>query len=536
MSKKVAIFDSSLRDGAQAEGISFSVEDKLKILELLDGHGIDYIEAGNPGSNPKDLEFFARARAIKLKHAKLAAFGSTRRRDIKVEQDSNVQSLLLADTPVIVIFGKSWDFHVTDIIRTSLEENLAMISETLAFFKAQGKEVVDDAEHFFDGYKHNPAYAVKTLQAAVDGGADVLVLCDTNGGTFPTEIGVIVKKISSLFENVTIGIHAHNDCGMAVANSVAAVECGARHVQGTYIGFGERCGNANLLTIIANLGVKRDYECLPEDQYRNIVHVARHVGVISNVTLSDREPFIGNSAFAHKGGMHIDGVNKASHSFEHINPELVGGQRRFLMSEVSGRRMILDKIWEVDTTITKDDEVTDRIMKRLKEMEHEGYQFEGAESTFELLVRKQLGKYRPFFELEHFKIIGEQPTNGEYGSSAIIKVKVGGVSEITAAEGDGPVHALDSALRRALDRFYPELSNVHLTDYKVRVINGRDATASKVRVLIQLTDGDLVWTTVGVSSDIIEASWIALVDSIEYKLLKLEEARARAEADTALAG
>ena len=535
MSKKVAIFDSSLRDGAQAEGISFSVEDKLKILELLDGHGVDYIEAGNPGSNPKDLEFFARARAIKLKHAKLAAFGSTRRRDIKVEQDSNVQSLLLADTPVIVIFGKSWDFHVTDIIRTTLEENLAMITETLAFFKAQGKEVVYDAEHFFDGYKHNPAYAVKTLQAAVDGGADALVLCDTNGGTFPTEIGIIVKKISSLFANVTIGIHAHNDAGMAVANSVAAVEGGARHVQGTYIGFGERCGNANLSTIIANLGVKRDYECLPADQYQNIVHVARHVAVISNITLSDREPYVGNSAFAHKGGMHIDGVNKAAHSFEHINPELVGGQRRFLMSEVSGRRMILDKIWEVDPSVTKDDAVTDSIMKRLKEMEHEGYQFEGAESTFELLVRKQLGKYRPFFELEHFKIIGEQPSSGEYGSSAIIKVKVGGVSEITAAEGDGPVHALDSALRRALDRFYPELSNVHLTDYKVRVINGRDATASKVRVLIQSTDGDLVWTTVGVSTDIIDASWIALVDSIEYKLLKLEEAKAKSKADAVLA-
>ena len=524
MSKKVAIFDSSLRDGAQAEGISFSVEDKLKLLQVLDDHGIDYIEAGNPGSNPKDLEFFARASSVRLKHAKLAAFGSTRRRDIKVDQDSNVQSLLLADTPVIVIFGKSWDFHVTEIIRTTLDENLAMIRETLAFFKAQGKEVIYDAEHFFDGYKNNPEYAVKTLQAAAEGGADALVLCDTNGGTFPSELGVIVGKMAGLF-TVPLGIHAHNDCGMAVANSVAAVENGARHVQGTYIGFGERCGNANLSTIIANLGVKRDYECLPADQYRNIVHVARHVAAISNIALNEREPFIGNSAFAHKGGMHIDGVNKASQSFEHINPELVGGQRRFLMSEVSGRRMILDKIWEVDPTITKDDEVTDRIMKRLKEMEHEGYQFEGAESTFELIVRKQLGKYRPFFELEHFKIIGEQPTNGEYGSSAIIKVKVEGVDEITAAEGDGPVHALDSALRKALDTFYPELANVHLTDYKVRVINGREATAAKVRVLLQSTDGDAVWTTVGVSTDIIEASWIALVDSIEYKLLKLEEAR-----------
>jgi len=527
MGNKVALFDSSLRDGAQAEGISFSVEDKLKILEILDEHGVDYVEAGNPGSNPKDLEFFARASHIVLKHARLAAFGSTRRRDIKVENDDNVQSLLLADTPVIVIFGKSWDFHVTEIIRTSLEENLAMIRDTVAFFKARGKELVYDAEHFFDGYKNNPDYAVKSLQAAADGGADALVLCDTNGGTFPSEVAEIVRKMVANF-SVPIGIHAHNDCGMAVANSVMAVENGARHVQGTYIGFGERCGNANLSTIIANLGVKRGFECLPVDQYKNITRVARHIAAISNVALNERDPYVGNCAFAHKGGMHIDGVNKAAHSFEHINPDLVGGQRRFLMSEVSGRRMILEKIWEVDPGITKDDAVTDSIIRRLKEMEHEGYQFEGAESTFELVIRKQLGKYRPFFELEHFKIIGEQPTSGEYSSSAIIKVKVDGTDEITAAEGDGPVHALDRALRKVLDKFYPELSNVHLTDYKVRVINGRDATAAKVRVLIQSTDGDSVWTTVGVSTDIIEASWIALVDSIEYKLLKLEEAKVTA--------
>ncbi|MFZ4537202.1 citramalate synthase [Propionivibrio sp.] len=527
MSNKVAIFDSSLRDGAQAEGISFSVEDKLRILKLLDDHGVDYIEAGNPGSNPKDLEFFARAGSIVLKHAKLAAFGSTRRRDTQVENDDNVQSLMLADTPVIVIFGKSWDFHVTEIIRTTLEENLNMIRDTVAFFKAKGKELVYDAEHFFDGYKNNPEYAVKSLQAAVDGGADALVLCDTNGGTFPSEVATIVKEMVALFR-VPIGIHAHNDGGMAVANSVMAVENGARHVQGTYIGLGERCGNANLSTIIANLGVKRNFQCLPADQYKNITRVARHIAAISNVALNERDPFVGNCAFAHKGGMHIDGVNKASHSFEHINPELVGGQRRFLMSEVSGRRMILEKIWEVDASITKDDAVTDSIIKRLKELEHQGYQFEGAESTFELVIRKQLGKYRPFFELEHFRIIGEHPTNGEYGSSAIVKLKVDGTEEITAAEGDGPVHALDRALRKALDKFYPELSNVHLTDYKVRVINGKDATAAKVRVLLQSTDGDSVWTTVGVSTDIIEASWIALVDSIEYKLLKLEEAKVAA--------
>ncbi|MDR2789104.1 MAG: citramalate synthase [Candidatus Accumulibacter sp.] len=530
MSKKLSILDSSLRDGAQAEGISFSVEDKLALLELLDSHGLDYIEAGNPGSNPKDIEFFARAKAVRLKHARLAAFGSTRRRDTEVERDKNAQSLLLADTPVVVIFGKSWDFHVTDIIRASLDENLAMIRETLAFFKSRGKEVIFDAEHFFDGYKNNPDYALRTLRAAVEGGADTLVLCDTNGGSFPSEVGEIAARMAGAFET-PLGIHAHDDCGMAVANSVAAVENGVRHVQGTYLGFGERCGNANLSTIIANLGVKRDYECLPPDQYRNIASVARHVAAISNVALSEREPFIGHSAFAHKGGMHIDGVNKASHSFEHIDPDRVGGQRRFLMSEVSGRRMILEKIWEIDPSVTKDDPVTDRIMKRLKEMEHEGYQFEGAEGSFELIVRKQLGKYRSFFDLMHFRIIGEQPAKGEYGSSAIIKIEVDGEDEITAAEGDGPVHALDRALRKALETFYPELANVHLTDYKVRVINGKDATAAKVRVLLQSTDGETIWTTIGVSTDIIEASWLALVDSIEYKLLKLEEARQRQTAD-----
>ncbi len=522
MGEKVAIFDSSLRDGAQAEGISFSVEDKLEILALLDEHGIDYIEAGNPGSNPKDLEFFARVKGIKLKHARLAAFGSTRRRDLRVQDDANVLSLLQADTPVVVIFGKSWDFHVTDIIRTTLQENLSMIRDTLAFFKAKGKEVIYDAEHFFDGYKNNPDYALQTLQAAVDGGADCLVLCDTNGGTFPSEVTEIVRTVVARFSR-PVGIHAHNDCGMAVANSVSAVESGARHVQGTYIGFGERCGNANLSTIIANLGLKRDYACLPDDEYRHMTRVARHVAAISNVALNERDPFVGNCAFAHKGGMHIDGVGKASHSFEHIDPERVGAQRRFLMSEVSGRRMILEKIWEVDPAVTKDDAVTDRIVKRLKEMEHEGYQFEGAESTFELVIRKQLGKYRPFFELQHFKIIGEQPTSGDYSSSAIIKVRVDGRDEITAAEGDGPVHALDRALRKVLDGFYPELSNVHLTDFKVRVINGGEATGAKVRVLLQSTDGHSVWTTVGVSTDIIEASWIALVDSIEYKLLCLKE-------------
>ncbi|NLE25453.1 MAG: citramalate synthase [Clostridiaceae bacterium] len=519
MKKVIDIFDSTLRDGAQAESISFSVEDKLKIVKALDDLGISYIEAGNPGSNPKDIEFFEKMRAITLKSAKLTAFGSTRRRDISVEDDKNVQSLFDAHTPAVAIFGKSWDFHVTEIIKTTLEENEKMVFETLAFFKKKGKEVIFDAEHFFDGYKANPEYAFRVLKAAVEGGADCIVLCDTNGGCFPNTVYEIVKKVKETFK-VKVGIHAHNDCGMAVANSIMAVEAGAEHVQGTYLGFGERCGNANLSTIIPNLQIKKDRYCIPEDQLKNLTYTARKIAEIANMSLNRREPYVGNSAFAHKGGMHIDGVCKASSSFEHINPELVGNKRRFLMSEVSGRNTILEKIREVNPAINKESSETEAIISRLKELEHQGYQFEGAESTFELVIRKQLGKYKPFFELEKFKLMTEQPTQNGSSASALIKVKVDGKSEITAAEGDGPVHALDRALRKALEVFYPELSCVYLTDFKVRVIDSQSATAAKVRVLIESSDGDTSWTTVGVSTDIIEASWIALVDSIEYKLLK----------------
>lgn len=519
MPQKVDIFDSTLRDGAQAEGISFSVEDKLKIVKALDDLGVDYIEAGNPGSNPKDIEFFDKMRTISLKTAKLTAFGSTRRRDIEVEEDKNVQLLLSANTPVVAIFGKCWEFHVTEIIKTSLDENLKMISETVAFFKKKNKEVVFDAEHFFDGYKSNPNYAVKTLSAAVEGGADCLVLCDTNGGSYPSEVFEIVKTVKKAFK-VKIGIHTHNDCGMAVANAIMAVEAGANHVQGTYSGFGERCGNANLSTIIPNLQLKKSLMCIPEEQLKNLTFTARKIAEITNITLNERDPYVGNSAFAHKGGMHIDGVCKASSSFEHINPELVGNKRRFLMSEVAGRNTILDKIREINPAITKESKETEAIIQRLKELEHQGYQFEGAESTFELVIRKQLGKYKPFFELEQFKLINEQPSKSGLSAAALIKVKVEGKSEITAAEGDGPIHALDKALRKALEVFYPVLSQVHLTDFKVRVIDSKSATAAKVRVLIESTDNESVWTTVGVSTDIIEASWIALVDSIEYKLLR----------------
>jgi 2-isopropylmalate synthase len=527
MPQKVDILDSTLRDGAQAEGISFSVYDKLKIVKALDKLGISYIEAGNPGSNPKDIEFFEKMRTIRLENAKLTAFGSTRRCNIRVEEDKNIQSLLSANTPVVSIFGKSWDFHVTKIVKTTLEENLKMISETVSFFKGKGKEVIFDAEHFFDGYKKNPDYALKCLEAAVSGGADCLVLCDTNGGSFPMEVYETVKLVCKKF-STPIGIHTHNDCGMAVANSIMAVEAGARHVQGTYLGFGERCGNANLSTIIPNLQLKKNFECINPEQLSNLTYTTRKIAEISNISLNEREPYVGHCAFAHKGGMHIDAVFKDPVSFEHIDPALVGNRRRFLMSEVSGRNTVLAKINEIKPGITKDSEEAKAIINKLKEMEHHGYQFEGAESSFELIIRKQLGKYKHFFELEKFKLIAEQPAKHGPSASALIKVKVDGKSEITASEGEGPVHALDKALRKALEVFYPELEHVHLTDYKVRVIDSNKATAAKVRVLIESTDSESVWTTVGVSTDIIEASLIALVDSIEYKLLKELEKKIKA--------
>ncbi len=519
--KKIEILDSTLRDGAQGEGISFSVHDKLKVLAALDEIGIDLVEAGNPGSNPKDLEFFRQVKHLNLKSARLAAFGSTRRRGIAVEEDGNVQSLLKADTPVVVIFGKSWDFHVTDIIKATKKENLAMIRETVAFFVGKGKEVVFDAEHFFDGYKSDPEFALKCCEAGFEGGASSVVLCDTNGGCLPMFIEDVTRIVVKHFEGKIIGIHCHNDSGFAEANSLLAIHAGASHLQGTFAGFGERCGNANLATLIANLQLKYECSCITEEQLSLLTPTARMISEIANITVPNGMPYIGKSAFAHKGGMHIDGVSKNTSSFEHIDPELVGNERRFLVSEVAGRSMILARIQQISPELSKDSKETREIIDELKRLEMEGYQFEGAESSFELVIRKHLGKYRPFFELDHFRIIGDQPAyDKENSNAAILKIKVDGAEEITAAQGDGPVNALDKALRKALEVFYPELKSVHLTDYKVRVLDSRQATASRVRVLIESSDGSDFWTTVGVSTDIIEASWIALRDSIEYKLLK----------------
>ncbi|MDP4153297.1 MAG: citramalate synthase [Bacillota bacterium] len=522
--RQVEIFDSTLRDGAQGEGIAFTVEDKLKVVETLDNLGVKYIEAGNPGSNPKDLEFFKRVKNITLQNSAIVAFGSTRRRDINVEDDANVKSLLTADTKYVAIFGKSWDLHVKEIIKTTLEENLKMIEETLSFFVNKGKTVIYDAEHFFDGYKNNPEYAMKTLEAAIKGGAAVLALCDTNGGCFPTEIYDIANKVVKAFPNAKVGIHCHNDSGLAVANSLMAVAAGAGHVQGTYNGFGERCGNANLSTVIADLQLKKGYICIPEENVSSLTDAAHRIASIANMILDNGMPFVGKSAFAHKGGMHIDGVNKVSRSFEHIDPQIVGNERRFLMSEVSGRSTIISKLQNIDPTLEKDSPETQKILKLLKEKEHRGYQYEAAEASFELLVLKALGRYKPFFDLAYFKTTGDKlTTHGSESrntSTAIISLIVGGENEITAAEGDGPVNALDLALRKALEVFYPALSSVQLTDYRVRVMEAKNATASKVRVLIESTDGEKTWSTVGVSTDIIQASWKALVDSIEYKLIK----------------
>ncbi|SNX54884.1 citramalate synthase [Thermoanaerobacterium sp. RBIITD] len=515
--KNIVIYDSTLRDGAQAQGISFTVADKIKIVELLDDFGISYIEAGNPGSNPKDMEFFECIKNKKLKNAKVIAFGSTRRANIPVENDINVNSLLYAGTDAVAIFGKSWDFHVKEILKTTLDENLKMIYETIKFFKENGKEVVFDAEHFFDGYMENPDYALKTLEAAYDAGVDSICLCDTKGGMFPFDTFNITKKVVEKFK-CDIGIHTHNDNGMAVANAIIAVEAGVKQIQGTINGYGERCGNANLCTIIPNLQLKKGIRCIPDENMKNITTLARHVSEIANAAPNERAPYVGRSAFAHKAGMHSDAVCKNTKSYELVDPEVVGNERLLLLSEVAGRSAIIGIINEVDPTISRESKETKIILEKLKEMEFKGYKYEGAEGSLKLLIKKVLGKYKPSFKLIEFKVIVNEPSIDGVNSSALIKVEVDGQEEITASEGDGPVNALDNAVRKALERFYPEIKEMKLTDYKVRVLDSESATAARVRVIIESSDGNEVWSTIGVSTDIIDASWIALVDSIEYKL------------------
>ncbi len=519
--KKIEIFDSTLRDGAQGEGISFSVQDKIHICQALDELGIGYIEAGNPGSNPKDMEFFQEMKKIPLRHARLCAFGSTRRKDIKCAEDSNLQSLLAAGTDTVVIFGKSWNFQVTDIIRTTLDENLAMIRDTCRFLRENGREVFYDAEHFFTAYAECHDYAMSTLQAAVDGGASVLCLCETKGGAMTGECRAAVEDVVRTFgQKAVIGIHTHNDSGLAVANSLVAVEAGATHVQGTLLGFGERTGNANLSTIIADLQLKMGFDCIAPEKMRELTSVCKRVAEIANISLDPQMPYVGAHSFSHKAGMHIDAVLKNPSAYEHIAPEAVGNSRVFLMSEVAGRSTIIEKIQKFAPQIQKSDPVVTDIINRMKELEFQGYQFEGADGSFELLVRRMIGKYQPFFKLHYYQTNGSNPRPEEgVCSCAQIKVEVDGQIEVTAGEGDGPVNALDIALRKALERFYPLVSKIRLTDYKVRVLDGKSATASRVRVIIESTDGEISWTTVGVSCDLIEASWNALSDSFEYKLI-----------------
>lgn len=526
---RIQIYDTTLRDGAQSEGVSLSVEDKLKIAQRLDQAGIDYIEGGWPFSNPKDIEFFERVRSLPLKHAKVAAFGSTRRGNTRAEDDANLLALVNSQTSVVTIFGKSWDMHVTDALRVSLEENIEMISDSVRFLKSKGREVVYDAEHFFDGYKNNPDYAVKSIVAAAEAGADFIVLCDTNGGSIPTEVAEIMGVVRSAV-STPIGIHAHNDSELAVANSIVAVQNSAVHVQGTINGYGERCGNANLCSIIPTLQLKLGYECIPPDSVEELTSLSNYVDEIANVVPNDRQPFVGRSAFAHKAGVHVDAMMKQPLTYEHIKPEAVGNVRRVLVSELAGASSIVHKAERYGVDLTKKSPETREILTRIVELENQGYSFEGAEASFELLLEKAVGSYRKLFDLKSFRVIVEQRASDDMPiTEATMRLAVNGEERLTVAEGDGPVHALDNALRKALEEFYPEeLQRIKLTDFKVRVLNAREATAAGVRAVVESSDGSSLWSTVGVSTNIIEASWHALVDSVEYGLLKLGAEKERA--------
>jgi len=516
---KVKLYDTTLRDGAQSEGISYSVNDKLRIAKKLDELGIHYIEGGWPGSNPKDKEFFMKLKRSRLKNSQLVAFGSTRRPERKAHNDTNLRGLLEAGTKVVTIFGKTWELHVRDVLRVSLAENVKMISDSVAYLASKKKEVIYDAEHFFDGYKFNPQYSIKTLLAAQDSGADVIVLCDTNGGTITSDLIKIIDVVKQEI-SVPIGIHTHNDSGLAIANSIAAVQAGCIQVHGTFNGYGERCGNADLSTIIGILKLKLGINCISNRKLKELTEVSRFIAEVSNMKQQDNQPFIGSSAFAHKGGVHINAVMKNPKTYEHIDPVLVGNHRRILVSELAGRTPILLKARELELPLDKKTPKTKKVLKLLQNLEHRGFQFEAADASFELLLKRAFRKYKKFFELESFRVIVEKRPDERIFSEATIRLKVNKVERYTAAEGDGPVNALDNALRKALREFYPTLAKMHLSDFKVRVLDEKTGTAAKVRVLIQSQDEKGSWGTVGVSENIIEASWQALVDSVEYKLLK----------------
>ena len=519
----VKLYDTTLRDGTQGEDIAFLVEDKVRIAHKLDEVGIHYIEGGWPGSNPKDVAFFKEIKKEKLSQAKIAAFGSTRRAKITPEKDQNIRLLVQAEPDAITIFGKTWDFHVHEALRISLEENLELIYDSLEYLKKHAPEVIYVAEHFFDGYKARPDYAIKTLQAAEQAKVDCIVLCDTNGGTLPFDLVNIIKDVKKHIKT-PLGIHTHNDSECAVANSIHAVDQGIVHVQGTINGFGERCGNANLCSIIPALKLKLKRECVSADQLKKLRELSRFVYELANISPDKHQPYVGNSAFAHKGGVHVSAIQRHPETYEHLRPELVGNMTRVLISDLSGRANILAKAEEFSINLDSKDPVTLEILDNIKEMENRGYQFEGAEASFELLMKRALGTHRKFFTVIGFRVIDEKRHEEQKPiSEATIMVKVGGKVEHTAAEGNGPVNALDNAIRKALEKFYPKLKEVKLLDYKVRVLPAGQGTASATRVLIESGDRESRWGTVGVSDNIIDASYQALIDSIEYKLHKAEE-------------
>ena len=518
--RRIEIYDTTLRGGAQSEDISFSVEDKLRIAEKLDELGIHYIEGGWPGANPRDSEFFKKARKLRLKNSTLVGFGSTHHAKRKVHNDPNIKTLLKAGTPVVTIFGKSWDFHVKEALRISLTANLDLINNSIVYLKKRVPKVFFDAEHFFDGYTANPEYALKTLEAAVSGGADCIVLCDSNGGTMPQNVSKIFKSVVGKYR-VPIAIHAHNDSECAIANSLVAVELGASQVQGTINGLGERCGNANLISVIPNLKLKLRHECITDHQLSKLKDVSRFVTEIANMRHFKRQPFVGDSAFAHKGGIHVSAVQRHPETYQHVRPELVGNYQRVLVSDLGGKSNIIRKIKDFKLKVDPDSLKVTQIVKEMKDLENQGFQFEGAEASFELLIKKTFRLHRKFFDLIGFRVIIEKRKEGEVPlSEATIMLKVDGKLEHTAATGNGPVNALDNALRKALEGFYPQLKQVKLIDYKVRVLTVGKGTSAKVRVLVESGDDSHKWGTVGVSENIIEASWQALVDSIEYKLLR----------------
>ena len=520
--QEVKLYDTTLRDGCQAEDVSFTVEDKVRIAKKLDELGIHYIEGGWPGSNPKDMRFFKEIRGIPQKHAKIVSFGSTARAGIVLEEDRNLKSLINSKTSVVTIFGKSWDIHVKDALHIKLTENIKLISDTINYLKKHFAEVFFDAEHFFDGFKANSQYALQTVKEASQAGADCIALCDTNGGTLPHQLSDIIKEVKKHIIKTPLGIHTHNDSELAVANSIVAVQLGISHVQGTINGLGERCGNANLCSIIPNLKLKLNCNCVSKKQLTKLQEVSRFVFELANIQPLKHQPYVGNSAFAHKGGVHVSAIQKRPETYEHVSPELVGNVQRVLISELSGKSSILQKAKEFKVNISSRDPVVHEIVERLKDLESQGFQYEGAEASFELLMMEALGTKRRYFDLVDFRVINERREGEHPLCEATIMVKVGGKTEHTAALGNGPVNALDNALRKALEKFYPQLKEAELVDYKVRVLSSGEGTASKVRVLVETGDKKHRWGTVGVSENIIEASWQALVDSINYKLYKDE--------------